>query len=144
MAVVTFDPTAFKLAFPAYASATDEQLDSYFLVSELILNNTDASPVPYDPTGSPVIAERKILLDLLVAHQAELETRGNGAVGRADSGSEGSVSFDLEMIATGNSQWFLQTQWGATYWQATAKYRTARLYSGIPNRCLNANNFGIY
>lgn len=144
MAIVTFDPAAFKIAFPDYANLTDEQLDSFFLVAELIVNNTDASIVPYDPTATPEVKERKILLDLLVAHQSELSTRGNGSVGRPNSGSEGSVSFSLDMVTTGNSQWFLQTQWGATFWQATAKYRTARIYCGIPNRSLNANRFRFY
>ena len=134
MAVVAFDPTAFKLAFPAYSTFTDEQLEAYFLVAGLILDNTDASIVSYDPTATPAILERKILLDLLVAHQAELSTRGNGAVGRTDSGTEGSVSFSFDMVTTGSSQWFLQTQWGATFWQATAKYRTVRMYQGLPPR----------
>lgn len=134
MAIVDFDPAAFKLAFPSYASLTDEQLDAYFLVSELIVDNTDASIVCYDPDAVPAIKERKVLLDLLVAHQAEMSARGNGAVGRTNSGSEGSVSFSFDMVTTGNSQWFLQTQWGATFWQATAKYRTARIYCGLPNR----------
>lgn len=134
MPIVTFDPTAFKLAFPAYAALTDEQLDAYFLVSELIVDNTEASIVCYDPDADPAVLERKVLLDLLVAHQSELSGRGNGAVGRTDSGSEGSVSFSFDMVTTGSSQWFLQTQWGATFWQATAKYRTARMYCGLPNR----------
>lgn len=134
MAIVVFDPAAFKLAFPAYDTFTDEQLDAYFLVSELIIDNTDASIVPYDPAVIPAILERKILLDLLVAHQSEMFTRGNGAVGRTNSGSEGSVSFSFDMVTSGSNQWFLQTQWGATFWQATAKYRTARLYCGLPKR----------
>lgn len=134
MAIVEFNPVAFKLGFPAYASFTDEQLDAYFLVAGLIVNNGLASLVPYDPDVTPAIRERKILMDLLVAHQAEMETRGPGAVGRANSGSEGTVSFSFDMVTSQNNQWFLQTSWGATFWQATAKYRTARLYCGTPTR----------
>ncbi len=139
MAVVTFVPADFKMAFPAYASLADPQLSAFFMISELILDNTDASIVPFDLDAVPAVTERKTLLDLLVAHQAELSTRGAGSVGRVSSGSEGTVSGSFDMAVTGSSQWFIQTQWGATYWQATAKYRTARIYSGNTGR----RQFGI-
>lgn len=132
MSIVIFNPIAFKFAFPAYSSLTDDTLNAYFLVAGLIIDNTDASIVSYDPTATPANLERKILLDLLVAHQSELDSRGSGAVGRANSGSEGSVSFSFDMVTTGSNQWFLQTSWGATFWQATSKYRTARMYQGLP------------
>ena len=134
MAVVVFVPDDFRASFPAYSESTDAQLNAFFMIAELIISNTDASIVCYDPDVTPAVLEREVLLDLLVAHQSELTVRGSGAVGRTNSGSEGSVSFSFDMITTGASQWFLQTQWGATFWQATAKYRTFRMYSGTPAR----------
>lgn len=48
-----------------------------------------------------------------------------GIVGRVNQATEGSVSVSAEMIATANSQWYLQTTYGASYWTATARFRTA-------------------
>ncbi len=134
MSIVVFDPTEFKATFPEYSTVPDSRLSLYFTLSENILNNTDASVVPYAPTANPPIEERAELLNLLVAHLSELDGRGAGAVGRTQSGSEGSVSFSLDMSTTSSSQFFLQTQWGALYWQATLKYRSLRMVNGINGR----------
>lgn len=134
MAIVEFDPIAFKYDYPSYETLGNGELNAYFTVAELIISNTDSSIVCYEPDATPAILERKTLLDLLVAHQAELNSRGAGAVGRTNSGSEGSISFSFDMVTTGSNQWFSQTQWGATFWQATVKYRTVRMYSGKPPR----------
>ena len=45
--------------------------------------------------------------------------------------TEGSVSVSADMGAVGsNTAWYLQTPYGATYWQLTAKYRRFRYVPG--------------
>ncbi|EEZ74634.1 hypothetical protein NEILACOT_05350 [Neisseria lactamica ATCC 23970] len=77
--------------------------------------------------------EREMLLFLLVRHFAALAERAaqGGLVGRIASASEGSVSVSADMgAAGGNAAWYLQTPYGATYWQLTAKYRRFRYVQG--------------
>lgn len=59
-----------------------------------------------------------------------------GIVGRIASATEGSVSVAAEYDAPPNASqaWLIQTKYGAEYWSATAKYRTARY---VPNRNTN-------
>jgi len=133
MAIYTFVPADFKTDFPEYSTVTDTRLNLFFKFAEKIVNNSDASVVPYDPDATPPITERKELLDLLVAHQCELLAKGAGAVGRTSSGSEGSVSFSLEMKSPETAAWYMQTQWGVMYWEMTTKYRTMRMFNGSNN-----------
>lgn len=120
--VVVFDPAAFKVVFDEFATVPDAKLNYYFnLAATTILDNSENACIP--------LAERTILFDLLVAHQAELKKRieeGNsGLVGRISSASEGSVSISTDYQIQGNTaQWYNQTPYGAQYWAMTAKYRT--------------------
>ena len=73
MAVVVFDPQEFREAYPRFVDPktgqpllTDAQLRQAFDVACLLLDNTDSSPVPYDPVHGVMI--RKTLLYLLVCH----------------------------------------------------------------------------
>lgn len=45
MAVVIFDPEAFKLAYPQFAAVSDAMLTNYFNLATLYLSNTDCSIV---------------------------------------------------------------------------------------------------
>jgi hypothetical protein len=122
MAIVIFDPTAFKSAYPQFAAVSDSTLTNYFNLSTLYLSNTDCSIVQDIP-------RRTTLLWLLTAHIAYLSGALNpggtpGLVGRVSGATEGSVTISTEMPMTPNSAWFLQTAWGAQYWQATLKYRS--------------------
>lgn len=120
--VVTFDITAFRAAYPNFSTVTDDQLTAFFNVAEMILDNTTASRVSDTD-------ERRILLWMLVCHLATLSLRGNAAVGAISSASEGSVSTSFAQLPITNaSWWYLQTPCGATYWQATAKYRQGGRY----------------
>lgn len=128
MAVATFDPVAFKIAYPAFASVSDALLQSCFDEAGLYLTNTDCSPVQD-------IARRTMLLWMLTAHIAYL--RGALAqagsiqpVGRISSATEGSVSISMEAYgAPGTAAWFTQTQYGASFWQATSSLRGFRYRS---------------
>ena len=123
MAVVIFDPTAFKAAYPAFVNVPDALLTEYFNIATLYLSNTDCSIVQD-------IAKRTTLLWLLTAHIAYLSGALNpvpgtpGLVGRVSSATEGSVSVSTEYPTNPNNAWFLQTQWGAIFWQATLSYRS--------------------
>lgn len=133
MAVVTFNPAAFKTAFPEFATVPDARLQLLFnLAGSSILDNSDASII-VDP------AQRAPLLDLLVAHLLTLfgtggtaaggaGTGARGVVGRVASATEGSVSTSLaySIPAGAGEAWFQQTQYGAMYWMATAPWRSFR------------------
>lgn len=141
--VVAFDAAAFVVAFPAFAAYNAAHvggLQFYFdSAATLHINNTPASRVSSLPA-------RRILLWLVTAHLAQLAgvadagTPSTGAksagnrVGRVSSGSEGGVKADFDAgTATASSAYWMQTQYGAQYWAATARYRSFR-YSA-PARC---------
>src|SRR6201999_4036529 len=84
------------------------------------------------------------LLSLLTAHITALKDGSNGQpppgiVGRVDKATEGSVSVSADMGTMAYGQaYYMQTQWGALYWQATARYRTMR-YIPAPPVCADFN-----
>lgn len=125
--VVVFDPAEFRLLYPSI-TATDEQLEMYFAMAETFLDNTECSIVKD-------LDARKTMLYLLVAHIALLSQQaesGNPVVGRISSATEGTVSIGLDYGTMGNNErWYLQTPWGAMYWQLTKKYRSMVYRLGI-------------
>ena len=129
MAVVTFDLAGFRVRYPEFAAVTDSLLGAYFAESGLYLNNTDASIVTD-------VAIRSTLLNMLTAHIAMINSGANGQgasgiVGRVNSATEGSITVSAEMgPPSGSSAWFMQTRYGANFWQATASYRAFRYIPG--------------
>lgn len=125
--VVVFEPVEFRALYPTI-QATDEQLEMYFEMAETFLDNTKCSVVKD-------LGARKRLLYLLVAHIATLTgqaEQGNNVVGRVSSATEGTVSIGLDYGTMGNNErWYLQTPWGAMYWQLTKKYRSAVYRLGL-------------
>lgn len=126
MAVVAFDPAAFKARYKGFASIDDGLLQQYFEESTDIVNNTNTSIVRD-------IELRRRLLWYLVAHKAVLggggdADSGQGMVGRISSATEGSVSATSEFVSpkTGTAAWYFQTKYGTDYWTASAKFRTFR------------------
>lgn len=132
MAVVIFDPAAFKLAFPEFADVPDARLELLFgMVTATILDNTGASPV-IDVT------QRSALLSLLVAHMLTLYgtgtpgagggSGGTAPVGRLASATEGTVSTSFAYMQGGSptADWYNQTQYGAMYWVMMARFRSMR------------------
>lgn len=125
MSAVVFDKARFQTTYPEVRAA-DAQLEMWFVQAESLLDNTGHSIVKKPE-------EREMLLFLLVRHFAALAERAaqGGLVGRIASASEGSVSVSADMgAAIGNAAWYLQTPYGATFWQLTAKYRRFRYVSG--------------
>lgn len=135
--VVDFSYPDWAAAFPQLATTVKEQqADFLFRTACTILNNT-----PYSIVQN--VDERRDLLWLIVAHQAQLglnaasgsgSSTGAQGVGRLASATRGSVSvsYDGSGLPT-NAGWFTQTQYGLTYWQATAQYRQMRMTPGRPH-----------
>lgn len=129
MAQVVFDPEAFKAAYPAFANVPDAALQQYFNIACLYLSNSDCSIVQD-------LVERQTLLWMLTAHVAYLSgalnpeggaAAGAAPVGRTASATEGSVSVTFTMgNQSPNAEWYMQSQWGAMFWAATAKFRAFR------------------
>lgn len=129
MDVVVFDPVAFKARYPEFSSVSDVLLQDYFSEATIYLNNTGQSRVQD-------LAVRARLLGMLTAHITALYSGVNGEpasqlVGRITNAAEGSVSVAASMGAEpGTSGWYLQTKYGASYWQATAPFRTMQYVPG--------------
>lgn len=122
---VVFNYEEFIAAYPSFSSLSQTILTGNFNLACQLLDNTAASVVVDAPT-------RQYYLYLLTAHISALLNGVNGQppsgiVGRISSATQGSVSVQAEWAASmGNAEaYFVQTQWGATFWQATVSYRTA-------------------
>lgn len=136
---VVFDYSGWAAMYPYIATSVNSmQAGMYFMQAELYCDNTPQSIV------DNCNGQRVILLNMLVAHIALLNASINGQppnplVGRISNATEGSVTVASEMnYAPGSSQWFLQTQPGASYWQAMAKYRTMQY---VPSNRTYGNPF---
>lgn len=140
--VVTFSPTAFKTAFPEFAIVADAALAMNFALATLVLNNSCCSVVKD-------AALRETLLNLLTAHITQLRNGINGSpagglVGRVSDATEGSDSISADMgDVPFTAAYFLQTQWGVMFWQATAAYRTFR-YIPPPGVCADLPGGGAF
>ena len=131
MAAVAFDPTAFKARYPEFAAVPDATLTACFMEAGLYLSNADNSPVQN-------LTRRATLFNMLTAHVAYLGglLSADGMprpVGRVSQASEGSVSAAFEGPPPGSAQWFQQSQYGASFWQATSSLRGFR-YLAQPTR----------
>lgn len=119
MASVEFDVNEFKQLYPNFKNLDDTLLENYFNAACLLLDNTDKSPVKD-------LAERKMLLYMLVCHIATLKQRGDSIVGTITSAAEGKVNVSVTPLT--NMNWYTQTVCGSLFWQATAKYRIGVRY----------------
>lgn len=136
---VTFDPTAFVAEFPEFTNV-QAQLPGYFARATAFFQNDTCNPAFC--VGVPFMAA---MLNLVTAHVASLnsyrDAAGNyvvattpgaqpppGIVGRINTASEGSVSVGSEYNSSGSPSeaYFIQTRYGAEFWQATAQFRTAQ------------------
>lgn len=144
MGYVTFSYANFVAAYPEFAACSDPQLTAYFNRAGLFFDNTYANPAACAESVTPGLMEQ--LMWLLTAHLAWLyaprDPLGNPAstgqatssvVGRISSAGEGSVNVSAEWNGSGSPSeaFFLQTRYGAEYWQATAQFRTARYYANL-------------
>lgn len=120
--VATFDWSTWELLYPELISRGVTQPYATALFNGpagLLLDNTECSRVQD-------LGQRGYMLGLIVAHIAWLSGPGSsGAVGRVSQASQGSVSASLDYgQVTQSEAYWVQSPYGALYWQATAAYRT--------------------
>ena len=123
--VVELDVGLFRELYPAYAAATDAQIGAWWDIACDLVGNAPGSRIPYDP---PSVTTRKGVLYATLCHLAELNTRGNGGVGRISSAAEGSVNAQMSYDDKSGAAWWVQTQCGALVWQLLKPYRSGVLY----------------
>lgn len=129
MAIVTFDSDEFLQIYPRFSGVLNAaQLQNAFDTACLILDNTNGSPVPYDPSNG--VNDRKTLLYMLTCHLATVAVwSANGQAGPVSGATEGSVSVSFSIPDATNASWFKLTPCGQAYWQATRKYVVGGRYS---------------
>lgn len=133
--VVQFNYADWQAQFPQFSTTvtSSQQAQAYFNMACVYCSNA-ANAVVCN------LVVRTQMLYLLTAHIAQLMvgTNGNPAtplVGRISDATQGTVNVKAEMPdADANSAWFLQTQFGAMYWQMTAPYRLSRVAVGPGQR----------
>lgn len=137
MGIVVFDVEKFWKRYPEFATVPDELLQEFFTEATIYLDNTDSSRVKD-------LQQRAMLLNMLTAHIAKLNAGSNGEaatelVGRISSATQGSVSVSADMGPVSDTEaWYLQTKYGAAYWNATAPYRTMQY---VPGRSYSATGY---
>lgn len=124
--VVEIDLTEFRAAYPEFATVGDAAITMNFGLATLIVDNSCCSIV----SDANV---RQSLLYLLTAHLTALAQGAGGSspsgiVGRVNDATEGSVSVSAEYasVISQSMAYFIQTQYGALFWQLTSPYRTMR------------------
>ena len=125
MGTVVFSYSDWSTRYPSLASSVSSDLANlYFAEATLYLDNTDCSIVSD-------VSQRAILLNMLVAHIAVLNialTDPSQAklVGHIVSAAQGTVNVSLAPLSGNLPDWYAQTAYGLSFWQATARYRTMR------------------
>lgn len=140
MAVAVFDYAQFSSLFPELigtGGVTEPIATALFLPAGYLLDNTDCSPVQD-------VAARLVYLDYVVAHLASLAgyplapgatgPTPSGVIGRISSATEGSVSVSSQWGAamSDSEAFWLQSQYGAIFWNMTRWLRTARYIAPPP------------
>lgn len=143
--IVVFDNAEFIAAWPEFTGISSGANHNAFNLAMLLLNNSCGSLV----SDANV---RMTLLYMLTAHVGFLVNGTNDgagritppyqAVGRLASATEGSVSAATEYSSeVGQSEaFYIQSKYGAMFWQMTAQYRTM-YYVGAPNFGPNGPGF---
>lgn len=129
-AQVAFDYKTWILRFPEFDDLDAKLAQLYFNEAAMFCAN-DGSGRIEDPNAQAII------LNLLTAHIAKMNAPAGGddecgpsqAVGRVNTGTEGTVTAGLEYdMPPGTPQWYAQTKYGAAAWQVMA---AAGLHSAI-------------
>lgn len=126
MAVVVFSHPDWVARYPEFLTNGPAACTGYFDEACLYLDNTDTSPITN-------VAMRTTLLWMLTAHITQINGGVNGKpasplIGRMTSASEGSVSTSVDAGSGGSTTqaWYMQTKYGASYWNATQRFRRTR------------------
>ena len=144
LGVVTFDPAAFRLLYPEFSTVSDAALSFNFSIATLLLNNSCCSKVQDANI-------RASLLNVLVAHLTAINNGVSGQppaglVGRVTDATEGSVSVTAEYATTVSSSmaFYIQTKYGAQYWQLTAPWRNMRYVPYCPPLNVGPPGWGYF
>ena len=128
--MVAWDESAWRELYPQFSEGqpyycTSAQLAQLWTVAVTLVDNTDASQIPYDPDKGVYV--RRVILYALVCHLATLAWQGRqGQYGTLNSATEGSVtaSFQLPQLpaqgATG--AWYGLTACGLMAWSLLRRY----------------------
>jgi uncharacterized protein DUF4054 len=123
--VVQFRYAAWSTLFPQFSNVSEAQIAGPVLAIAQQYSRNDG--------GGPVndAGVQTQLLNLMVAHVAQLLYGSttqpvSPLVGRVSDASEGSVSVSVEFPTNAGNAWFLQTQYGAMWWQMALPYRLGR------------------
>lgn len=135
MAAVAFSYQVWAARYPELADRVAEPLaQAYFAEAGLYCKNDSCSVITDEPT-------RLLILNMITAHIAALNaTLSDGTpmtplVGRINSATQGSVTVQAQFdVPAGSAQWWAQTRYGASAWQAMAPYRTMRYVPGHPRQ----------
>jgi hypothetical protein len=123
--VVAFSYPNWTVLFPQFGNVNEAQVTGPVLtVAQQYCRNDGGGPV--NDCGV-----QTQMLNLMVAHVAQLLYGSttqpvSPLVGRISGATEGTVSVSTEFPTTPSSAWFLQTQYGAMYWQMILPYRLGR------------------
>ena len=108
--------------YPEFSNVTQEQAQGYFDEATIYCANK-LGPIP-------TTAILTVLLYMLTAHIAAIYSNPTGAAtpsnqppGRISQASEGSVNVSFDLSLPAQAQFFAQTKYGLSYWQASAQYR---------------------
>ncbi len=120
-------------AFPQFSNLTEQQVTGPVLTLAQQYCRVDG--------GSPVcdVGLLTEMLNLMVAHVAQI-LYGSATqpvtptVGRLASATEGSVSVSFDFPTTPSNAWFVQTPYGAAYWQLILPYRLSAITPRLPRK----------
>ena len=124
--VVQFSYPTWVQRYPEFANLDPNLVTLYFTEATLYHRNDGGGPV--NDSGI-----QTLLLNMATAHVAQLNApskngeRSPTIVGRITEAAEGSVrvSADYGEVSQSEAFW-VQTKYGASYWLATAQFRTMR------------------
>lgn len=124
--------------FPEFAYLTEAQATEYFDWATTYVRNDGGGPCT-------VTQLQTQMLYLVTAHLVKLFAptntgqpgSGTQLVGRVSSAGEGSVNVSAEYAGPQAAAFWLQTQYGAAFWQMSAVFRTMR-YIPLPRYGPNA------
>lgn len=123
--VVAFNYASWSSMFPQFKSVTEAQIVGFvWPVAQQYCRNDGGGPVNKVETQTQ-------MLNLMVAHIAQLlfgstTQPASPLVGRVNSAAEGSVNVGTDFPTDPSNAWFVQTQYGAMYWQMALPFRLAR------------------
>lgn len=131
---ITFNYASWQAAYPPLATVPDADAQGYFDLATQLWRNDGTSPCS-------TAAQQTRLLYLLTAHMAKLfapQAQGGqaaGIVGRISNASEGSVSVQTEYSSqiSDSQAFYVQTAYGALFWQMTAPFRQMRYRAPYSN-----------